>query len=230
MTQIARYVAAIIILNLAIFLAERAGAGCKQPELESFLEDSRAVLNYHGAYFPAPQGHWLPFRIVGGTLAWLGVGWEGPKGGALFVLDCEGQRLAATPLGYVSELRVGPTLPIVGATVQVTYSPGAATNYKIERIAIFALQTNTLKILWSHTVYEGPVVLPNDDGMEEEYNWRISDDGKEIRVDGFQSIYRVSKKPDENWGPPKTRKLPAETYCWNAATITYVRCAQSGQE
>jgi hypothetical protein len=145
----------------------------------------------------------------------------------LFVLDCEGQRLAATPLGYVSELRNGATLPAVGATVQVRYSPGAATNYKIERVAIFAFRANALKSVWDHTVHEGPVALPNGDGMEEKYTWKISGDGKEIRVDGFQSVYPKPKNADENWGPLSIRALATKTYCWNATTITYVACSQA---
>jgi hypothetical protein len=61
MIRIRKYITAIIIVCLAISFAKPATADCKQPELASFLEDSRAVLNYQGAYFPGPQALWLPF-------------------------------------------------------------------------------------------------------------------------------------------------------------------------
>ena len=55
---------------------DSAGAECKQPELEPFLEASRAVLKFNGSYFPSPVSYKLEFKVGGQGLQWFGVRWE----------------------------------------------------------------------------------------------------------------------------------------------------------
>jgi hypothetical protein len=214
---------AAYVALFAMPLVTRAEAGCRQPDLDSFLEDSRFELRIDGAYFPAAVAHLLPFQVGDRTLQWFGVGWEGPKGGALFVLDCSGRRVAMTPLGYILHLSKGPVLAQVGPTVQVLYITGVATSYQIERVAIVAFQNNALKSFWSHTAREG-IFAPMEDGTETEYQWRLSEDGQRIWVEGSRQVYPKSKRSDQGWGAPTSHKLPPEIFCWNRQGIVYIAC------
>jgi hypothetical protein len=224
MIRMWRYLAAAFIVCIVIPLAEVAAADCKQPALERFLEGSRTVLKYNGSYFPSPIAHQLPFEVGGQVFQWLGVGWESPKSGALFVLDCSGRRLAATRLGYVSYLRNGPVLSRIGPTVEVLYVAATGMGYTLERVDIFSFGRNRLKSLWTHTTREDGFMFPTEDGTADEYQWRISEDGRQIRVEGVQTVYPKPEKLGEPGGATTTRKLPMETFCWDEGRVAYVAC------
>lgn len=204
-----------------------AGADCELPELEPFLEASRAVLKFTGPYFPSPVPHDLQFKVGTHALQWFGVGWEAPPDGALFVLDCAGNRLAATRLGQVLALRHGPVLPSIGSTVEVSYVAQTGTGYKRESAAIFAFVDNTLRSLWTHTLREYVAVLPLEEQTFEEYQWTLRREGQQIRVDGSRTVYPKRERLDDPSGPPTAYKVSPETFCWDAGRIAYVLCSGS---
>lgn len=161
------------LLWVLVVSSELVAADCKQPELESFLEDSRTVIKFTGPYFPSPAPHELEFKVGTQPHQWFGIGWEAPPDGALFVLDCAGNRLATTRLGRVLNLRHGPRLPRIGSTVEVTYIAQTGTGYERKSADIFEFLNNTLKSLWTHTLYERVSILPLEEQSLEEYQWTL---------------------------------------------------------
>ena len=226
-----RCIAATTIVWVAILFANRAVADCKQPELTSFLENSRGALKFpvsEQPYFRSPVAHKLEFKIGARTFQWFGVGWEAPPDGALFVLDCAGQRFVGARLGQVRTLHKGPVLSPVGQTVEVQYVAQTGSGYKRESVDIFAFQNNTLKSLWTHTVREHSFPLPLEEGTIEEYQWMVSADGQRIRVNGSRTVYPPkSERLDEASKPPTTHKVSPGTFCWDRIRIAYIACSLS---
>ena len=221
---------AVYVISLAwvmIVSSEPAAADCKQPKLESFLEDSRAVLKFTGPYYPSPVPYDLGFKVGAQAFQWFGVAWEAPKDGALFVLDCAGNRLAATRLGHVLALRHGPVLPRIGSTVEVSYIAQTGTGYERQSADIFAFLNNSLKSLWTHTLYERVSILPLEEQTLEDYQWTLSGDGRQIRVGGYRTVYPKTERLDDPGGPPTKHKISPETFCWDVTHIRYVLCSGS---
>ena len=107
------------------------------------------------------------------------------------------------------------------------YVAGTGTGYKGESVAIFTFHKNTLKSLWTHTLREHAFILPLEDGTVEEYEWKISEDGQEIRVEGLRMVYPKPEKLGDPGGPPTSHTLPTETFCWDSGRVVYVACPRS---
>lgn len=157
-------------------------------------------------------------------LQWLGVKWEGPIDGALFLLDCKGRTLALVHLGAVEEIRQGPILPVVGSTVEVRYRPGSGTGYRLEQVEILAFRGNAILPLWKHTASESAFILPTEDGTEDRYSWSFSEGGNVIRVSGRRSTFPKPHEGSYEWGPPSTYDLPTAKFCWVASEFVYKQC------
>jgi hypothetical protein len=205
-----------------------AVAQCVSPEIDALLHRSRAALDFQGSYFPSPE-----IRrevIVDGQemLQWLGVKWYGPIDGALFLLDCQGHTLAVVHLGAVEEIRLGPTLPGVGPTVEVRYQPGSGTGYRLEQVELVGYRGNAILRMWKHTAYESAFILPTEDGTEDRYSWSFDEGGSVIHLSGRRSTFPKPAPGGYDWGPPSTHDLPSETFCWFGSELVYKQC-QTGE-
>jgi hypothetical protein len=204
--------------------AVQAKANCVRPDLERFLEASRAIIAFSGSHFPFPEADFLTIEEEGGVLQWVGVRWSGPEDGALFVLDCSGGRLGALRLGAVLALHPGPVLPEVGKTIAVRYTASIGTGSRLENVELVGFVDAGILRLWKHTAYEHAFVLPSEDGVEEKYEWTFGSRGTALRVVGKRVIYPKPKDPGSEWGPGTSHDLGTTTYCWSASGREYRRC------
>jgi hypothetical protein len=108
--------------------------------------------------------------------------------------------------------------------VEVLYVAATGTGYTLERVDIFSFGRNRLKSLWTHTTREDGFMFPTEDGTADEYQWRISEDGRQIRVEGVQTVYPKPEKLGEPGGATTTRKLPMETFWWDEGRVQYAAC------
>lgn len=205
----------------------RGETDCKQPDVKMLLQTYRAKFRFSEIPFDAVQSHRLLSKVNGRMVQWVAIRWEGPIDGALFALDCSGHALAVANLGYISDLREGPTLISTGPTVQAQYAPGSGTGIRWREVGLFALKDSTLNLLWSHTALDSAFAMPSEDGTEDRYEWKIREDGQRIRVEGWHSVYPKPEEPGNDWGPPTTHKLPEQTYCWNEGQLRYVLCSSN---
>ncbi len=199
---------------------------CISPEINGLLETSRAALEFEGSYFPSPETRRHVFVDGQNIRQWLGVKWEGPIDGGLFLLDCERHTLAVVHLGAVDEIRQGPTLPGDGSSVEVRYQPGSGTGYRLQFVELVGNRENVILRLWKHTAYERSFILPNEDGTEDRYFWEVDQGGSVIRVSGRRSTFPKPAAGTYEWGPPSTQDLPRETFCWFGSESVYKQCAR----
>jgi hypothetical protein len=179
----------------------------KQPQLQE-------QLRYLTDAFP-PQAHTIATRDNDRTDQWLGLQWDAPPLGALFLLDCEGNVLDASGVGAVETIQKGPTLPGAGRTVLVTAITTTGTGYKLEEVGLFGAEGGKLHLLWNHTQDEHIFVLPKEDGEEDVYGWRFEQDGTVIHVYGSRTIFPPPMKGHSGDATPlSVKSQPTERYCW----------------
>ncbi len=214
---------AVLLLGLVAMPALAAETKCARPEIELFLENARTAINFTGSYFPSPEVKYLSFEVEGRTLQWLGASWWGPREGALFVLDCQGKRVAALPLGFVMKLRNGPVVPGFGRTFEVDYISGVGTGVKVQTIYLVAFKDGAISIVWSHqgSDSEGNYGY----AYEETVSPRFSRDGMRIDVLKKREVGPF-KDPDYGWPPNTTHVFPVERFCWIASSKSFAACGK----
>ncbi len=152
----------------------------------------------------------------------MGASWTGPLGGAIFLLDCSGKTIAATNLGAVKDLRLGPILP-VGQTVEIIYVSGTGTGAYQTSVGLAVLQGSKINILWKHLVFDREAFASGGYDYTDRLQWKLSPDGKKIVVTGLRKV-GVAKEFEHGWKPGTTHALPDETYCWKAAEDRFDLC------
>jgi hypothetical protein len=206
----------------AIGFGARAAASCVRPEIGELLEESRSIIQFEGTYFPAPEARFLLSTFDGRDVQWIGASWEGPVGGAIFLLDCAGKRIAATNLGAVKKLRFGPVLQ-ARRTVEITYVPGTATGEIYSNVALALFDGTSIKMLWDHLVSDSVEMQGVGSEYDDMFQWRYSADGQTIEVTGRRKVGAV-RDSKFGWPAGTTHALPKESYCWNRTESKFSRC------
>ncbi len=171
-------------------------------------------------YYPTLDGMYLVAPSGPQFVQWLGTYWEGPIGGAAFVLDCNGNKLALRQFGGVMDLHPGPRLPI-GETTEIEYVAGTGTGVRVHAVALATYKEGAIKVLWDHVIYE-MAGAPGSE-YEDQYRWTMSADKKTISVTGQRKVGSI---PDEehHWAPMTIHALQSELHCWNEKTQTFEAC------
>jgi hypothetical protein len=212
---------AILFISIMVLIAPELGAECFHPDLEAFLENSRAVINFEGTHFPGPKGVWLEMNTDGKAIQWLGVTWWGPEDGALFVLDCLGNLITGLGIGAVSSLsRFSDNLNLKNA-VTVEYTSNIGTGYRLRKLGIFNFANSKINKIWEHDLSENIFVFPAEDAIEKEYTFELSPDGNKITVIGKIMTY----SPPFDWKAKSAAraKTTVQVYCWDKEG-TYKQC------
>jgi hypothetical protein len=211
----------IIYACLLASSAAVADPSCSHPELNAFLEKSPEATG--PTYFPAPTAKFLPFMLGDRQLQWMGASWEGPRDGALFVLDCTGTRIAGMRMGHLEKLRPGPIISGLGQALEVVYISGQGTGVREESVNIVSFSGDSIIILWRHEASD--LVAQPDLGADytDTWSWHYSDDGAVIRVSGRRS---VGESPDteHGWAQQTSHMLSNETFCWKPQEKAYSTC------
>jgi hypothetical protein len=151
----------------------------------------------------------------------MGVSW-GSFDGALFVLDCAGNRLAALPLGYLQRLRPGPSVPGLGQTLEVVYTSTFGSGVLDNTVKLVAFFSGSLTVLWSHDE-SGLLAMWERGEYDDTYLWRYLNQGTIIEISGTRAVGDF-KEPEHGWAPRSIHALPAETYCWKDSDKSYKPC------
>ena len=217
-------VRALLVAVLSWLATPVFAAECVRPDLEQLLDKARTEIQADASYFPSAEGKFLPFDSADGRhLQWLGAGWYGPPQGALFVLDCDGNRLAATSLGFVHEIRVGPFVPTIGQTFEVIYTSGYGSGYEQKTVALLAFANDLITTFWNHEVSEEVSAPPLEEEYADTFAWRFAEGRARIEVTGERELGEF-KDAEHGWEPNTKHALPAETFCWNAAEKKFQGC------
>jgi len=205
-----------------IFGVNVAQAACVQTDPNTFLEASRATVDKNNVYvyFPYPESMFLPEKIEGQDLQWMGISW-GASSGALFLLDCDGKTLAHLNLGTIKELKMGPTVP-TGQTIALKYVSGYGTGLHTISTALIRYENNVIRTLWQHEA-NSIISFPSlGDDYEDTFAWTISPDGKRITIKGQRKVDTVEH--DHGWAPGTIHDLPLKSYCWKVADREFSKC------
>jgi hypothetical protein len=205
---------------LLFFCVVEAKAECSHPDLESFLEQSRAAINFTGDYFPSPKGIWLKDNIDKKPIQWLGATWYGPESGALFIVDCSGKVVTAAAIGAVFKLSPFNLNTDLRNAVIVEYTPATGTGFQAGSVSIYNFIDNKLIEIWTHTLYEYTNFI-NQQQTEAEYKYRINPDGKKIVVSGTVKTYPLRWNGKDKSKAKVQKSL--ETFCWDTSG-TYKSC------
>jgi hypothetical protein len=215
-----------LIVPLLCLIASPASAveaSCVHPDADKLLEQSRAAIHFDGNYFPDPNAKFLPFDADGQRLQWMGTSWDGPPDGALFVLDCAGSRLAALRLGYVQELRAGPTISGIGQMFEVIYTLGSGTGEREESVSLVAFDKSSISVLWSHEASESASAPSLGIEYSDRFSWRFDDKGTRVEITGERKVGKFNDA-EHGWAPNTIHTLPSEAFCWNTAENVYAVC------
>jgi len=193
---------------------------CTRPEVNKFLEDSRGAIQFEGTYFPSPEARFLPAKIDGRDVQWMGASWYGPLSGAIFLLDCDGNRIAASNLGAVKKLRFGPILR-VGQTLEITHIPGTAAGESYSNVSLVVFDGKAIKTLWDHLASDSVAMLGTE--YDDRFRWQYSPDGQTIKVTGRRKV-GSSGDSENGWTAGTTHALPQETYCWSGVENKFSTC------
>lgn len=202
---------------------------CVLPTIEALLERSRSSIHDRAPSFLLPQADRVVTSGEGRILQWVAVTWDGPKDGAVFLLDCAGRTLALARLGAITEISPGPILPDVGPTVVVRYEPGVDTSRTVELVEILTARGRGVVRLWKHPAVESTFGVASTDGAQstdDRYWWSFENDGAVLRVEGRRSILPAASGLDGE-DAPATQDLPERKFCWNASTVGYEPCRDS---
>lgn len=165
------------------------------------------------------------FSLPEGAARWLLVSWDGPKGGLVDVLACDGHAVANLGLGYFDQAMQGP---IVNgrATLEVLYVPATGSGINLQSVALLQFDGKAVSVLWDHlsrNINSFPNAL--DGGAADDERWRTTTDvfrweytknGTEIRVTGSQK--------NELGKATRTHKLRPERYCLQPSTHKFATC------
>jgi hypothetical protein len=196
---------------------------CTTPNVVALLESSRKALQYEGLSFPSVSAKELTLGSGANTEQWIGVRWDGPTEGAVFVLDCVGHTLALTRVGGVESIAGGPELPEIGKTV-VVQSVGFGTGVEEHVVEIYAYRDGALVQLWKHSAHEHAFLSLDWDGHDDKYSWRFEREGALIRVTGQLSTYPKAAPGRDDWGKPQTVDAPVEAFCWTPKNRAFEAC------
>jgi hypothetical protein len=213
-----RYLISVLLVSLISSPLLAADRECVQPDVRKFLEQSRHAIKFKGFFGEPYESIFMPAEMGGARIQWMGASWYAPRGGALFVLDCDGRRLAALPLGAVMQLRKGPVVPRVGPTVEATYISGIGSGYLATSVAIVSFKKGAVSVMWRHeataSVREWAAV-----NYEATYQWTASPDGRVLRVVGSRVEW------SSGGDPPEALRTPVEeTWCWHGQKRQYQTC------
>jgi len=174
-----------------------------------------------------PQTHTMITRDGRQTGQWVGLQWDSPPRGALFLLDGAGHILDVINAGAVETIQQGPTLGAAGETALVT----AITNtsgYRLEEIDLLGRKGGHIHLLWSHAKEENIPALQtellSEDGVNDVYTWSFEEGGTVIRVSGRRSTFPPPTRDRKGNEPPPVEDLPADRYCWSSSLARYVGC------
>jgi hypothetical protein len=206
-----------LLASPASHAAERKG--CMQPDIESFMEQSKGILRYPGDYFPSLDAMYLEQSNGRQIVQWMGAYWETPIGGALFALDCTGEKITGVELGGITEMRPGPWLSI-GQTVEVEYVATTGTGIRVSKVALATLAGTSINILWSTEIDE--LIAFQEYDHRDKHRWTYSSDGKTITVTG-QRI-GTQRDSEHNWAPRTIHALPNQKFCWNDGAMIFSAC------
>jgi hypothetical protein len=197
---------ALICAVFALLAPAPANATCRAPNLESLVGP-----NVIGCCDVRTQ----PVGPIGSRLLWVAVSWEGPPEGRLFVVNCEGHKVADDEsIGYVEGIEAGPR---IGGeqTVEVTYTSAAGTNIKARAVALVQFRRGRIRFLWRHATLDAGFhpLTPVDE--EDRTSWRFGN--------GVQKIDAITTH--EEGGRVRWRKV--ERYCLRRNVLRYIRCARN---
>jgi hypothetical protein len=205
---------------VAASIISPAQAVCVQPDAKTFLETSRTLVDKNNAYiyFPSPEAKFLLQTIDKQDVQWMGISWEGPQNGALFLLDCNGTALAHSNLGSIKELKTGPVVP-AGQTVEVVYNSEDGTGLYAISTAWVRYDNGTIVTLWKHE-NSSVVTFPSlGDDYKDTFAWTLSPDGERITVTGKRVVDTVEH--DHGWASGTTHDLPTKYYCWSSGEMKF---------
>ena len=143
--------------------------------------------------------------------------------GGLLAADCKGNYIDLLRADPVEQLKPGPHLPKLGATVLETTSMSPGPGFSTEELNIIGLVRGRLKVLWNHVIHDislPPSSLSPDGGKEEVDKVSLSADGLSIEVTGTISTYPDS---DLDAKPSKVVFVYGK-YCWVAEKTAYLDC------
>jgi hypothetical protein len=213
-----------ILAGLVVSTAAVAEPSCNRPETDTFLENSREAIHFGGAIYPAPTARFLPFMLNGRQFQWMEASWEGPRDGALFVLDCAGSRIVGMPLGYIEQLRPGPVISGFGQTFEVIYISGQGTGALNESVDLVSFSGASIAVLWNHEASEMAAVPQLGADYTDTWSRHYSPDGTVIRVSGHRAI-GDSRDAEHDWAPHTDHLLSKERFCWKSSEQTYLPCS-----
>jgi len=199
-------VARILLFAVTALASDSSWATCATPSTQSLL--GRDI---PGCCKVISQ----PLIGTGHGLAWAAVSWNGPVGGKLYVLDCNGSKVAtADSLGYIERLEEARSIGGM-PTIKVTYIPAAGTGIKLRSIALVQFRARQLTVLWKHAVLDAAYMPGMGANYEEHTSWRFRDGRRRIEA----TTLRVSP-------PHSSHKvtLPAERFCLRTSVWRYVPC------
>jgi hypothetical protein len=205
---------------------ESAPQSCARPDVVQFLEASRSRFEPTADYLPQADAIFLSQRIDGQDMQWMGGYWYGPRGGVLLLLNCAGQEIAYSKLGFIEGLNIGPNVD-GRPSLTVRYISGDGTGIYKSSTALVQYREGSLKVLWSHVVRseinEPPLDKPGyGEDMTCDDKWKLSSTGKRIAV--TQQCKVGVTDEDHGWAPGSTHTLPTETYCWDKKLSKFERC------
>jgi hypothetical protein len=149
-------------------------------------------------------------------LRWVAASWEGPADGTLYVVNCDGVKVAELDsLGYVERLVPAPRIGGI-PTVAVTHIPATGTSIKLRSVALVQYRAGKVRVIWEHATLDAaypPASL--GPSYEERTSWRFLEGHSRIEAITVRTLFGKSRR---------TVKLPAERYCLRASVRHYVPC------
>lgn len=213
------------LLCLISWPASAVEPSCFHPDLDRFLEQSRAAIHFDGRYFPSASAKFLPFDADGRHLQWLGVSWEGPPDGALFVLDCEGRTVAAVRLGYVQALRKSSVVPGVGQAFEVIYTSAVGAGEHEETVDLVSFEKDAIAVVWSHEASESVSAPSLKVEYSDRFSWQFDENGGAINVAGERKVGGYADG-EHGWAANSSHELPNESFCLSPADKIYKACVR----
>lgn len=231
-----RFTALIFFISFSnAAFCDDAASACATPDLRNLIHDYAKQAAAKKKYFPdadaiSEQSTHIILNTENPLVEWTSVSWEGPVGGILFAIGCDGREIDSADVGGVENIKQGPMLPGVGETVLVRATDGTGTCAIHKTISILAIKNDRLALIWKHTLFEYSY-FPGEDGEETEF--KVSVPNKNIiEVTGEHRTYRRIPDPDngDDWSKTPTKiDKSKETYCWNQSKFTYISCTSNTQ-
>lgn len=202
---------------------------CTNPDIKKLVDDYASKHKDSPTYEDIMAGaSQSTVRTDTPLITWVGVGWEGPLGGLLFAVDCEGKASDAKAIGTIEKVTEGPSLPGTGKTVFVSFIDGEGTGWLHKMISIYAVRDGHIEEIWRHALYESDY-FPGGDGEESSFEVSHSD-GSTLQIEGEHRIYQLISDPEngDDWNKtPKEIEKIHERYCYSQAKLTYLTCADT---